>query len=150
MHNNVWEFTGLCWWSMVEQYAMTSKTFRESNTVNQIFTVDQVSLLLPILSLFSIYHKVFLGIHFYQPLKHCTIIIILIKYFKGFDLSELYNLQQRIPNLKHSIVFWELSWIFQNAQVSFRKLSQDNSVFIAVDVRDPFPSLLTFHLFVYF
>lgn len=60
MHHNVWEFTGLCCWSTVEQYAMTSKTFRESNTVNQIFTVDQVSLLLPTVGLFSIYHKVFL------------------------------------------------------------------------------------------
>lgn len=34
---------------MVEQYATTSKTFGESYAVNQIFTVDQVSLfLLPV------------------------------------------------------------------------------------------------------
>lgn len=82
---------------------LTSKTFRESRTVSQIFTVDQVSLLLPIVSLFSTYHNVFLGIHYYQPLKHCTIIII--KCSNGFDLSELLNLQRRIPNLKHSIMF---------------------------------------------
>lgn len=98
MHHNVWEFTGLCWWSMVEQYAMTSKTHLEKVSPLTKYSPLTKSLFYFLLSVYFQYTIRFLGINYYQPLKHCTIIII--KYFKGFDLAELYRSSTKNSKLK--------------------------------------------------